>query len=110
MPGDAVRRYVDLQPGDPAPWFVQRSTSAERYHFDTAAGRWIVMCFLATAGDAAGREDDLVEAVRVEREHFDPIEYAEALQVRPERPAHARTAHVVEARVKGNAPAAELLE
>ena len=49
-------RYRLLEPGDPAPWFVQRSTSAERYHFDTAAGRWIVMCFLATAGDAAGRE------------------------------------------------------
>jgi len=49
-------RYRLLEPGDPAPWFVQRSTSAERYHFDTAAGRWIVMCFLASAGDAAGRE------------------------------------------------------
>ena len=29
------RRYMLLSPGDPAPWFHQRSTSNERYAFDT---------------------------------------------------------------------------
>jgi peroxiredoxin/predicted 2-oxoglutarate/Fe(II)-dependent dioxygenase YbiX len=56
MPGDAVRRYVDLQPGDPAPWFVQRGWQNPRYAFDTAAGRWLVLCFFASASDPVGRE------------------------------------------------------
>ncbi len=47
--------YRLLLPGDPAPWFVQRSTSSQRYHFDTAAGRWIVLCFFATASDPSSR-------------------------------------------------------
>jgi predicted 2-oxoglutarate/Fe(II)-dependent dioxygenase YbiX/peroxiredoxin len=47
--------YRLLLPGDPAPWFVQRSTSSPRYHFDTAAGRWIVLCFFATAADPSSR-------------------------------------------------------
>jgi peroxiredoxin/predicted 2-oxoglutarate/Fe(II)-dependent dioxygenase YbiX len=56
MPGDAVRRYVDLQPGDPAPWFEQRGWENPRYVFDTAAGRWLVLCFFASASDPVGRE------------------------------------------------------
>jgi len=56
MPGDAVRRYVDLQPGDPAPWFEQRGWQNPRYVFDTAAGRWLVLCFFASASDPVGRE------------------------------------------------------
>lgn len=44
-----------LLPGDPAPWFVQRSTSSERYHFDTVAGRWVVLCFFASAADPTSR-------------------------------------------------------
>ena len=39
--------------GDPAPWFVARSTADPRYRFDTAAGRYVVLCFLGSAGDAA---------------------------------------------------------
>ena len=38
-----------LLPGDPAPWFVQRSTSRDDYHFHTVAGRNIVLCFFASA-------------------------------------------------------------
>jgi hypothetical protein len=45
------RSYVRLAPGDPAPWFNQRSTSNPSYAFDTAAGRYIVLCFFASAGD-----------------------------------------------------------
>jgi peroxiredoxin/predicted 2-oxoglutarate/Fe(II)-dependent dioxygenase YbiX len=48
-------RYRDLQAGDPAPWFVQRCTSNERYAFDTVAGRYIVLCFFGSAGPASGQ-------------------------------------------------------
>lgn len=51
--GDA---RTDLAPGDPAPSFVQRSAANPRYAFDTAAGRYLVLCFYGSAGDAQGRE------------------------------------------------------
>ncbi|MCC6917670.1 MAG: 2OG-Fe(II) oxygenase [Alphaproteobacteria bacterium] len=41
--------------GDPAPWFRQASTSNPRYNFDTAAGRYIVLCFFGSAGEERGR-------------------------------------------------------
>jgi predicted 2-oxoglutarate/Fe(II)-dependent dioxygenase YbiX/peroxiredoxin len=47
--------YVNLQPGDPAPWFHARTGSAARFAFDTAAGRFLVLCFFATAADRRSR-------------------------------------------------------
>lgn len=47
--------HADLRPGDPAPWFRQRSSSSETYAFDTAAGRWLLLGFLGSSGDAAGQ-------------------------------------------------------
>lgn len=47
--------YRALAAGDPAPWFHQRSTSNPNYAFDTAAGRYVVLCFFGTASDPAGR-------------------------------------------------------
>lgn len=41
-----------ITPGDPAPGFFQRSTSNPRYSFDSAAGRYLVLCFFGTAADA----------------------------------------------------------
>lgn len=41
--------FLQLLPGDPAPWFHQRSSSNPRYAFDTVAGRYIVLCFLGRA-------------------------------------------------------------
>jgi predicted 2-oxoglutarate/Fe(II)-dependent dioxygenase YbiX/peroxiredoxin len=55
-----------IAPGDPAPWFSARTPANPRYTFDTAAGRYIVLCFLASGGDpqaqaamraALGRDD-----------------------------------------------------
>lgn len=43
--------YSNLTPGDPAPWFKQRSTSNPAYAFDTTAGRHIVLCFFGFAAD-----------------------------------------------------------
>jgi peroxiredoxin/predicted 2-oxoglutarate/Fe(II)-dependent dioxygenase YbiX len=62
-------RYVALTKGDPAPWFKQRSTTNPRYSFDTAAGRYIVLCFFATAADDAGRA--AIAAALARRDLFD---------------------------------------
>lgn len=61
--------YVTLMPGDPAPWFHQRTTSAADFSFNTAGGRYLVLCFLGTAGDAIGRA--AIEAVLARRHLFD---------------------------------------
>ncbi len=44
-----------LRPGDPAPWFVASATSNPRYNFDTAAGRFILLCFFGSAAMPAMR-------------------------------------------------------
>ncbi len=52
--GSAAKRsmsYVNMLPGDTAPTFAQRSTSNPRYVFDTAAGRYLVLCFLGSGSD-----------------------------------------------------------
>jgi peroxiredoxin/predicted 2-oxoglutarate/Fe(II)-dependent dioxygenase YbiX len=61
--------YASLTPGDPAPWFHQRSTSNPRYAFDTVGGRWVVLCFFGTAGDEDGKR--ALAAVTVNRALFD---------------------------------------
>ncbi|WP_422003059.1 2OG-Fe(II) oxygenase [Roseovarius mucosus] len=40
-----------LTPGDPAPSFIQRSVANPRYSFDSAAGRYLVLCFFGSAAD-----------------------------------------------------------
>ena len=52
----AAPAYINILPGDTAPWFAQRSTSNPRYVFDTAAGRYLVLCLLGSAGDAHAKE------------------------------------------------------
>lgn len=42
--------FVELRKGDPAPWFHQRNLANPRYAIDTAAGRYLVFCFFASAG------------------------------------------------------------
>lgn len=66
---EATQSYAGLAPGDPAPWFAQRTPSAPRYNFDTVAGRYLVLCFFATAQDAVGR--DTIEWVMANRTCFD---------------------------------------
>lgn len=36
--------------GEPAPWFVSRSTSNPRFTFHTTAGRYVALCFVGSAG------------------------------------------------------------
>lgn len=47
--------YHVRQVGDPAPWFTQVCAGNPIYRFDTAAGRYIVLCFYGTASDDWGR-------------------------------------------------------
>lgn len=44
-------RYVKLEPGDPAPWFHQRSFANPRYVFDTVGGRYLVLGFYGSAAE-----------------------------------------------------------
>jgi peroxiredoxin len=66
--------YVQLLPGDPAPWFRQRSTSSGDYAFDTAAGRYLVLCFFGSAGHEHGRA--ALRAVAANRQLFDDQRFA----------------------------------
>ncbi|MGV3550970.1 2OG-Fe(II) oxygenase [Rhizobium sp.] len=46
-----MANYVNLLTGDPAPWFRQRSFSNPNFVFDSAAGRYVVLCFFGSAAD-----------------------------------------------------------
>src|SRR5215210_2535718 len=61
--------FRNLLPGDPAPWFHQRSFNNPNYAFDTAAGRYIVMCFFVSAADSVSRK--ALDAVQAHRHLFD---------------------------------------
>lgn len=65
----AARSYIALTPGDPAPWFYQRSAGNPRYAIDSAGGRHIVMCFFMSARDAQSRQ--ALHAVAAHRRLFD---------------------------------------
>jgi peroxiredoxin/predicted 2-oxoglutarate/Fe(II)-dependent dioxygenase YbiX len=61
--------YNRLDVGDPAPWFTQRTAQNPRFVMDVVAGRWIVLGFYASAGDAAGRA--AIDAIVANRHLFD---------------------------------------
>ena len=62
-------RFRNLLKGDPAPWFKQRSATQPNYSFDTTAGRYIVLCFFASAADA--RAQAAIAAVQTAPQVFD---------------------------------------
>ncbi len=62
-------RFATLAPGDPAPWFRQRSTSNPDYAFDTVAGRYVVLCFFGSAADAGAQA--ALRSVRAHRALLD---------------------------------------
>lgn len=55
--------------GDPAPGFIQRSPQNPRYNFDSAAGRYLVLCFFGSAGD--GLAQNALKAVLSRPDLFD---------------------------------------
>jgi len=64
MPASPLR-FRKLAPGDPAPWFTQRASSNDRYHFGTVAGRYLVLAFFASSTRSAFSEvRRLIESAR----------------------------------------------
>lgn len=61
--------YKKLTVGEPAPWFEQRSTGTERYHFNTVGGRYVVLCFFGHA--RAPHAQNALAAVQKNRALFD---------------------------------------
>jgi peroxiredoxin/predicted 2-oxoglutarate/Fe(II)-dependent dioxygenase YbiX len=61
--------YKNLLPGDPAPWFQARSTTRDKFAFDTVGGRYLVLCFFMTVADARGQ--GAVAAALAEADLFD---------------------------------------
>jgi peroxiredoxin len=47
--------------GEPAPWFSAPTTANANFHFDTVAGRYVVLCFFESAARPDSRRilDDL---------------------------------------------------
>jgi peroxiredoxin/predicted 2-oxoglutarate/Fe(II)-dependent dioxygenase YbiX len=66
--------YVNLMPGDPAPWFHAASSSNPKFAFNSAAGRYIVMCFFGSAGEAFGAS--ALHAVKLHRSLFDDTRFS----------------------------------
>ncbi len=62
-------KYVRLREGDPAPWFSQRCGDRPSFAIETMGGRYLVLCFFATAGDEKGRV--ALESVATHRALFD---------------------------------------
>ena len=64
-----VTRKTLLAFGEPAPWFVCASASRPDFHFDTVAGRYVVLCFFESAARPESRQilDDIMQV----RDRFD---------------------------------------
>src|SRR5262245_10535044 len=73
--------FKNILPGDLAPWFQARATTREKFAFDTAGGRYLVLCFFATA-DQRGKA--AVDVAFAQPELFDPT--LRVLKVIPLRP------------------------
>ena len=69
MLSSARMTTVRLTPGDPAPWFITPSPNNPRYHFDSVAGRYIVLCFFGSAGNPAIGQ--MLAALRQRGDAFD---------------------------------------
>ena len=51
---DGAMPLAAVLPGDAAPWFQVRSIANERFHFDTCAGRYLLLAFVASASGGVG--------------------------------------------------------
>src|SRR5215218_7172875 len=58
-----------LSPGDPAPWFTANCTSNPKFHFESIAGRRVVLCFFGSM--ARPESEQTVREFLVNRQHFD---------------------------------------
>ena len=61
--------YAVVLVGDPAPWFIQRSTTNPRYALMSAGGRYLVLGFFGSTSDEQGRK--ALSAIAENRPLFD---------------------------------------
>lgn len=66
---DAKQSFVSLAPGDPAPRFRAATAGNPNFVFDTAAGRYVVLCFFVSGGTPGGAA--ALQAVAANRHRFD---------------------------------------
>jgi peroxiredoxin/predicted 2-oxoglutarate/Fe(II)-dependent dioxygenase YbiX len=59
-----------LTPGDPAPWFVAASNVNPSFHFDSVAGRYVVLSFFGSTKHPATEE--ILKGLIVNHRFFDP--------------------------------------
>ena len=45
-----------LSVGEPAPWFTTASTTNPKYHFESVAGRYVLLCFLKSSQNVASQK------------------------------------------------------
>jgi len=58
-----------LQPGDPVPWMIATAISGQQYKLDSHAGRYLVVSFFRSAGDATSLQ--FLRAVTANAPRFD---------------------------------------
>ena len=66
-----MAEYVRLTAGDPAPWFRQRTAANQNFALDTVAGRYIALCFFASAANAHAAA--AIEAVKQRTDIFNDV-------------------------------------
>ncbi len=58
-----------LAVGEPSPWFTVASTTNPKYHFESVAGRYVLLCFLKSSDDQASQK--VLEDLEQHRHVFD---------------------------------------
>ncbi len=66
---NTAHTYVQLHKGDPAPWFSQRTLRKQNLEIHKSAGRYVALCFFASAATPQGKE--ALEAVTSQIDLFD---------------------------------------
>ncbi len=61
---------MPFSPGEPAPWFKAQTPSNPEYHFDTAAGRYVVLLFMPEIPDEGA---PALKQLSVHRALFDDV-------------------------------------
>jgi peroxiredoxin/predicted 2-oxoglutarate/Fe(II)-dependent dioxygenase YbiX len=83
-----------IQIGEPAPWFVCRSPVNPQFHFDSVAGRYVVLCFFGSAADPGSRR--VLDDVFSSRHVFDDENVCFfGVSIDPEDEAKSRVENVI---------------
>ena len=89
-----MARAAPLTVGEPAPWFTCRMQGKDRFEFDNAAGRHVVLCFFGSATDPAAVQ--VLRSLAAHRDRFDDTKLAFiGVSVDPGDEQHARVKNAV---------------